>query len=87
MLSGHPHIDRVRVHEQVINGQFTQKLIVETNIDLSEKRSKKDASNLSKLEEFLKVLAGNDFADFREIEIRPSSSNEYGDDYGRNLVA
>ena len=87
MLSGHPHIKRLRFQENLINGQMRQTLVVETDINLSDNRTPKDEAQLSHLQDFLKILAVNDFADFNHIEIRPHVAADREDDYGNNMVA
>lgn len=87
MLSGHPHIERLRVQEFFKDGRLLQKLIVETNLNLSSNRTPAENSKIKALEDFLKVLAGHDFADFREIEIRPFKETAFEDDYGQKIHA
>lgn len=87
MLSGHPHIKRLRFQENLVNGSMKQTLVVETDINLSDQQSPLEAKQLNSLKEYLHILARNDFADFNHIEIRPHISDEYEDDYGNNMVA
>lgn len=70
MLTEHPHIQRTRVMETLTERGIIQKLIVETDINLSAMRTASDNQKLTNLKAFLNNLALNDFADFREIEIR-----------------
>lgn len=71
MLREHPHIQRARIMETLTERGIMQRLVVETNINLTEKRTETDKQKLSKLKAFLNNIATNDFGDFREIEIRP----------------
>lgn len=79
MLTEHPHIRRTRILEMMTESGIIQRLIVETDINLSEKRTPSDNQKLTMLKAFLNNLALNDFADFREIEIRQfSEADEMG---------
>ncbi len=84
MLTEHPHIQRTRIMETMTERGITQKLIVETDIDLSVMRTVSDTQKLTNLKAFLNNLALNDFADFREIEIRQF---ENSDEFDCSLVA
>ncbi|MEM6781229.1 MAG: hypothetical protein AAF569_05150 [Pseudomonadota bacterium] len=74
MLREHPYIQRARITESITERGVTQRLIVETDINLSQERNSADDKKLARLKSYLTNLAMNDFGDFSEIEIRP-----YGD--------
>jgi len=72
MLSDHPLIHRMYIRENVADGKVMQKLIVETQPRSKEVDEGLYNNQIRDLETYLLNLAQNDFADFREVEVRPS---------------
>lgn len=83
MLTGHPHIKRMQIKEITINGQWAQKLVVETNLKIPASGNYAENKPLQELANFLNLIATHDFGDFREIEIkeyRPAQTDARGRD-------
>ena len=71
MLSEHPHIERVRVHERLIGRRLHQKLVVETNLPVPDSGPLADSDDLAALRQYLNTRPAQDFVDFCEVDIRP----------------
>lgn len=70
MLSGHPHIEKLRISESLLQGRLLRRLVVDTNLSMPPSGRIEENKDLYALHNYLETLAINDFADFDEIEIR-----------------
>lgn len=70
MLSGHPHIQNLKIRESYFHGKAMRRLVVDTDLVMPASGRIEENEELLRLHNYLELIAAYDFGDFDEVEIR-----------------
>lgn len=78
MLSDHPHITNVRIiKSDLLVDKPLRRLVVDTDLSMPESGLLEENIELLNLHNYLEEIALHDFADFDEVEIRTTGTEQH----------